>query len=156
MSARPLRPTLGEFNSIICFRAAVIGMEDALGEQGAMIALAAAGRRRGHDLCASLGLEPGMSLDAALGQMRVALGKDGTRLCNLDGIIEVEDRIRVSVSETVCMAGEPPGSTRRCSFTLGAVHGALEFLTGRKLKGKHVESPVAGDPVDVFEFTERI
>lgn len=151
-----LRPTLGEFNSIVCFRAVVEGMEDALGEQGATIALCAAGRRRGHDLCSSLGLEQQMSLEDALAKMRIALGSGGTRLCNLDSIEESGGTIRVTVSETVCMAGELQNSERRCSFTLGAVHGALEFLTGRKLKGRHTESPVRGGAHDVFEFMDRI
>lgn len=156
MSDSDLRPKLGEFNSIICFKAAVVGMEDALGPQGAKIALTSAGRRRGQDLVASLGLEPGMPLSDAVAKMGEALGPDGTKLCIIEGVEEVDEAIRVFVAETVCMAGEPMGTDRECSFTLGAVHGALEALTGRKLKGRHVESPWRGDPKDVFEFTDRI
>ena len=38
-----LRPTLGDFSSIVCFKSAVVGIEDALGEKAAAIALIAAG-----------------------------------------------------------------------------------------------------------------
>ncbi len=38
-----LRQTLGNFSSIVCFKAAIVGMEDALGERAAAIALIAAG-----------------------------------------------------------------------------------------------------------------
>ncbi|MEL6185497.1 MAG: hydrocarbon-binding protein [Myxococcota bacterium] len=153
---QPLRPTLGDFNSIVCFRAAVAGIEETLGAHAALIALSAAGRIRGRELVASLHLSTGVDLQAAARAMQAALGAEGTRLCVLESIEECGDKIRVTVSETVCMAGEAPGSERRCSFTLGAVHGALEALTGRLLKGRHTESPVAGDPADVFEFEDRI
>ena len=37
-----LRPQLGDFNSIVCFKAAVIGIEKALGDRAARVALLAA------------------------------------------------------------------------------------------------------------------
>lgn len=156
MSDGELRPSLGEWSSIVCFKAAVVEMEDALGPQGAKIALTAAGRRRGKELAESLGIELGMPLDAAVAKLGQALGPDGTRLCIVNGAEEVDGTIRVFVEETVCMAGEAQGTDRECSFTLGAVHGALEALTGRQLKARHTESPWRGDPADVFEFTDRI
>lgn len=39
------RPELGKFSSIICFKAAITGMEEALGEKATAIALIAAGRK---------------------------------------------------------------------------------------------------------------
>lgn len=152
-----LRPGLGDFNSIICFKAAVVGVEQALGKGAAKVAFTSAGRTRGHDLVKELGLSGrGEDLDAAAAAMGAALGPNGTRLCNVHRIDVDGDRIRVIVSDTVCMAGEPMGSDRECTFTLGAVHGALEELTGRKLRGKHVASPWRGDDEDVFEFVDRI
>ena len=155
-NAESLRPTLGDFNSIVCFKAAVVGIEETMGPTAAMVALTAAGRKRGKDLVASLGLTgAGADLKVAGAKLSAALGIDGTRLCNVERIDTDGEVIRVIVSDTVCMAGEPQGSDRRCSFTLGAVHGALEALTGRRLSGKHVESAWRGDPEDVFEFRDR-
>ncbi|MCB9664132.1 MAG: hydrocarbon-binding protein [Alphaproteobacteria bacterium] len=157
MQSDTLRPQLGDFNSIICFKAAVVGVEEALGERAARVALISAGRKRGVALVESLGLTgQGADLQVAAAQLGAALGVDGTRLCNVERIVQEGENIRVIVSDTVCMAGEPQGSTRECSFTLGAVHGALEALTGRKLRGKHVESRWRGDADDVFEFTSRV
>lgn len=41
---------------------------------------------------------------------------------------------------------------RKCTFTLGAVWGALEEITGKRLKGTHTESVLRGGSNDVFEF----
>lgn len=153
---RELRSSLGDFSSIVCFKSVVLGVEQALGDQAAKVALMSAGRKRGKGLVSDLGLSgKGSDLQQAAAQMSSALGQAGTRLCSIDGISEHNHVIRVVVSDTVCMAGEPQGSERRCSFTLGAVHGALEELTGRALKGAHTASRWRGDPEDVFEFTAR-
>ncbi len=37
------RPQLGNFNSIVCFKSVITGMEDALGEKATAISLIAAG-----------------------------------------------------------------------------------------------------------------
>lgn len=155
MSSESLRPNLGDFSSIVCFKAVVVGVEEALGERAARVALIAAGRKRGRDLVQSLGLSgQGGDLGVAASKMREALGTGGTRLCNIDGIRAEGPMLMVTVSDTVCMAGEPQGSARTCSFTLGAVQGALEELTGRRLKGKHATSRWRGQPEDTFEFTD--
>ena len=148
-----LRPELGEFNSIVCFKAVITGMEDSLGEKATAIALIAAGRARGKKLAQELGLDNSqISLDEAGARLSQALGKDGTRLCKIDKIIEQGDVIQVYTSETVCSAGEPQGSSRSCTFTLGAVWGAVEQVTGKRLQGKHIESVLRGSSHDIFEF----
>lgn len=148
-----LRPELGEFNSIVCFKAVITGMEDSLGEKATAIALIAAGRARGKKLAQELGLDNSqISLDEAGSKLSQALGKDGTRLCKIDKIIEQGDAIQVYTSETVCSAGEPQGSSRSCTFTLGAVWGAVEQVTGKRLQGKHTESVLRGSSHDIFEF----
>ena len=148
-----LRPELGEFNSIVCFKAVITGMEDSLGEKATAIALIAAGRARGKKLAQELGLDNSqISLDEAGARLSQALGKDGTRLCKIDKIIEQGDVIQVYTSETVCSAGEPQGSSRSCTFTLGAVWGAIEQVTGKRLQGKHIESVLRGSSHDIFEF----
>ncbi|ARV60819.1 hydrocarbon-binding protein [Nostocales cyanobacterium HT-58-2] len=150
-----LRPTLGDFSNIICFKSAVVGMEDALGEKAAAIALTAAGRSRGKRLAQELGLAgASLSLEDFAYKLRTALGLDGTRLCIINSIVTEEDVIKVYTSETFCSAGEPQGSQRKCTYTLGAVWGALEQVYGKRLQGKHTESVLRGGGYDVFEFTQ--
>lgn len=149
-----LRPGLGEFSSIVCFRACVKGVEHALGRRAAMVALRAAGRQRGKDLVASLELVgQGRDLDHAASLMRAALGPQGTKLCIVEGIRRVDDETyQVDLSETVCSAGEPQGADTELSFTFGAIHGALEALTGHRLRGKQVGSVLRGGDYDTLEF----
>ena len=150
-----LRPELGNFSSIVCFKAVITGMEDALGEKATAIALIAAGRARGKKLTQDLGLSnSNISLDNAAARLSQALGKEGTRLCKIEKIVEQGDVIKVYTKETVCSAGEEQGSSRTCTFTMGAVWGALEQLTGKRLQGKHTESVLRGGSYDVFEFTQ--
>jgi len=148
-----LRERLGDYSSIVCFKAVVVGVEDTLGMQAAGVALKAAGRMRGKALATSLGLGTDeMSLLEVTAALRKALGKDGTRLCWVDEIIEQSENFVVRLSETVCSAGEPPGSDRQLTFTLGAIHGALEVVTHRKFRGKQIGSVLRGNTHDVIEF----
>ena len=151
-----LRPELGDFSSIVCFKAVVTGVEETLGKAAARVALVSAGRKRGVNLVGSLGLTgKGNDLDTACQMIAAALGSDGTRLCNVHSIRQEGDVIRVVVSDTVCMAGEADGSDRLCTFTLGAVHGAIEYLLGKQFFAKHTESVLRGGTHDVFVFTPR-
>lgn len=129
-------------------------MEEALGEKATAIALIAAGRERGKNLAKSLGLS-NSSTDLAVitTQLNDAVGANGTHLTAVDRIVEDGDKIKVYCSETICSAGEPQGSSRMCTFTLGAVWGALSEITGKKLRGVHTESVLRGGSNDVFEFT---
>ncbi len=149
------RPVLGDFSSIACFKAAIVGMEDALGDKTTAIALTAAGRARGKHLAKDLNLiGTNPSLDEVAQKLGSALGKDGTRLCMVDKIVKDGDTVKVYTSETFCSAGEPQGSERKCTYTLGAIWGALELVLGKRLQGKHVESVLRGGTHDVFAFTE--
>ncbi|MBK1988008.1 hydrocarbon-binding protein [Sphaerospermopsis aphanizomenoides BCCUSP55] len=148
------RKELGDFNSIVCFKSAITGMEEALGEKATAIALTTAGRSRGKKLAEELGLAgSSMSLDEAANKLRVALGKEGTRLCIIEKIVAEGDIIKVYTSETFCSAGEPLNSPRKCTFTMGAVWGAIEQLIGKRLRGVQTESVLRGGTYDVFEFT---
>lgn len=148
-----LRPTLGDFSSIVCFKALVVGVEDTLGAQASNVALKAAGRMRGKALATSLGFgAKATPLADALVALRTALGKDGTRLCYVESITQEGDEYVMSLSETVCSAGEPQGSDRQLTFTLGAVHGALEVLTQARFRGKQVGSVLRGDAYDMIRF----
>ncbi|QIF04084.1 hydrocarbon-binding protein [Roseimicrobium sp. ORNL1] len=145
-----LRKNLDDFMSIICFRAAIVGMEDILGADGTAAALIAAGRKRGKDVADSLGLT-GSNPD--VGKMTETLdevfGKKGTKLCSILEMSETpEGGYLIKTEDTVCMASEAPGSTRRCTFTLGAVLGAVEAMTGKALAGTHVAKITDGSPTD--------
>lgn len=155
-----LRPELKDFNSIICFKSVVVGMEEALGNMAAAIALKSAGRQRGAALATSLGFGTNdISLADAQTALDTALGVNGTRLCAVDKIEQVAgpdgDVVRVYLRETICSAGEPQGSARELTFTLGAVHGALEVMLRRKLRGKQSGSVLRGQTHDIIDFLNR-
>jgi len=157
MSTAPLvknlRPELGDFVSIIGFRALLNGLQEALGEKAAVIAAIAAGRARGKELAESLGLasiEP--ELDKATLLMQQALGINGTKLCLIDKIESVENGYRVYCREAACAAGQAQGYTGTLTFTLGAIQGTLESMMNKRLRGKQVESVGCGGTHDVVEF----
>ena len=148
------RPNLGQFSSIICFKSVITGMEEALGEKATAIALISAGRIRGKELAKSLGLSGAtQDLSVIAAKLNEAVGANGTHLTAVDKIVQEGDLIKVYCSETVCSAGEADGSPRKCTFTMGAVWGALAEVTGKKLRGIHTESVLRGGTHDVFEFT---
>jgi predicted hydrocarbon binding protein len=146
-----VRPDLGEFSSIVCFKAVVVGVENALGEKAAAIALVSAGRDRGKQLVADLGMGQ-KTVSEACPLLKEALGVNGTKLCAIDSVVEDGDTIRVSCRETICSAGEEQGSARVLTYTMGALQGAMEQLTGKRLRGKQVESVLRGSTHDVVEF----
>jgi predicted hydrocarbon binding protein len=151
----PLRQELGDFSSIVCFKAVVVGVEEALGEKAAAIALISAGRQRGKKLAEELGLVNGaetMSLDDVTPKVSNVLGTGGTRLCIIDKIEQDGDVYKVYTRETVCSAGESAGSNRKCTFTLGAVQGFLEAFLGKRLRGTHTDSVLRGGTHDVLEY----
>lgn len=149
-----VRPTLGDFSSIICFRALVVGTEEALGAQAAGVTLKAAGRKRGKALVQSLGLSGAKPAAADItAALNKAIGLDGTRLCIVSDVAQsASGGFVVKLSETICSAGEPQGSERQLTFTLGALHGALEELYGVKLRGKQTESVLRGGQYDTITF----
>ena len=149
------RQELGDFSSIVCVKAIVTGIEEALGEKAAAITLIAAGRKRGKELAASLGLAgKGMSMDMDELQQKIndAIGKKGTRLCIVDKISFDNEAYTVNTRETICSSGEAQGSTRNCTYTLGAIQGILEACLGKRLRGKQTESVLRGGTHDVLEY----
>ncbi|MCK6519840.1 hypothetical protein L6R49_00205 [Myxococcota bacterium] len=154
-SSPQLRPVLGDFASIVCTKAIVVGVEQALGERAAHVALIAAGRARGRQLTAHLA-GTGIALADTAAILNAAIGASGTRLCIVNKVEEDGTAIRVSLSETLCSAGEPQGSPRILTFTMGAIQGAFEQLTGRQLKARQIESVLRGGAYDVLELNNRI
>ncbi len=148
------REKLGGFISIVCFKGVITGMEDALGEKATAIALTSAGRTRGKNLVTELGLAgANPSLEDLASKLDFALGENGTRLCKVDKIVDEGDKIKVYTHETVCSAGEVQGSTRKCTYSMGAVCGAIETIQGKRYRPKHTESVLRGSNHDVFEMT---
>jgi len=146
------RSELGQFSSIVCFKAIVTGAEEALGEKAAMITLIAAGRARGKQVAEQLGLAKGTALAELVPLLQQALGKDGTRLCIVDKIEQTDESIKVYCRETICSAGEPQDSPRKLTFTLGAIQGVMEAVMGNRLRGKQTESVLRGSSHDVIEY----
>ncbi len=150
------RTELGNFSSIVCVKAIVVGVEEALGEKAAAIALISAGRQRGKKLAEELGLANmggNLSLEDVQQKANYALGKDGTRLCIVEKVVQEGEVYKVYTRETVCSAGEEEGSPRQCTFTLGAIQGFLEAFLGKRLRGQHTQSVLRGDTHDVLEYT---
>ena len=148
------RQALGEFQSVVCFKAVIVGVEDTLGEDAAAVVFTRAGRVRGQQLVASLGLTgKNIPVEEMAATLDAALGKDGTKLCRVEHAKTEGDTIVIDTQETVCSAGELDGSTRKCTFTLGAIWGALEAVSGKRYLGQHTESVLRGGSSDRFVFS---
>ncbi|ELR96871.1 hypothetical protein [Gloeocapsa sp. PCC 73106] len=150
-----LRQELGSFSSIVCLKAIITGVEEALGEKAAAIAMIAAGRKRGKQLAAALklsGQSERMSLEQVTEKANEHLGKDGTRLCLIDKIVPIEEGYQVYTRETICSSGEEQGSPRTCTYTLGVLQGFLEEFLGKRLRGTQIASVLRNGTHDVLEY----
>jgi len=151
-----VREDLGDFCSIACLKAIIAGLEDILGEPLIRSNLILAGRMRGRNIIRDLGLS---NTDKPISEWSMAiseaLGKEGTRLCTVVKAEQDGDIIRVHLSETVCSAGEKPGSPRKLTFTQGVVQGAIEETMGKKLEGVQTGSVLRGQDYDIIEFSDR-
>ncbi len=156
VAQKSLRKELGHFSSVVCLKAIITGVEEALGAKAAAIAMISAGRQRGKTLAKELGLvdqEQEKSLADIQLLVNKALGKEGTRLCIVDEIIVEGGVYKVYAKETVCSFAEEEGSSRQCTYTLGAIQGILEAFLNKRLRGKQTESVLRGNDYDVLEFT---
>lgn len=148
------RPELGEMMSLICFKAAIVGVEDTLGEDGAAVVFIRAGKVRGTTVALQAGLTGTKApIETIAKAFDTVLGKTGTQLCRVVGASKNGEQIIIDCVETVCSANEPAGSTRKCTFTLGAIWGALEAVMDQRYLGEHTESVLQGAPYDRFVFT---
>jgi hypothetical protein len=148
-----IRSELGEMMSLVCFKAAIVGVEDTLGEDGAAVVFIRAGKVRGANVAHQTGLagtKP--NLEVLVNALDRVFGKTGTQLCRVVGASVNGEQIIIDTAETVCSAGEPAGSSRKCTYTLGAVWGAVEATMGRVYLGEHTESVLQGAPYDRFVF----
>ena len=148
------RGTLGDFASISSFKALIAGLEDILGSEAAGVVFIRAGRLRGQRLVEDWGVgHLQLPLEKLGHLLDAAFGHDGTRLCNVERMEASGPNIIVNLTDTICSVSEPRGSTRRCTYTLGAIWGALETLTGVRYLACQSGSILSGDPYDQFTFT---
>jgi predicted hydrocarbon binding protein len=157
MSVEPhvLREELGDFGSIIFLKSIIAGMEEALGKKTAAIAMISAGRQQGKNSAQELGLVnkgATLSLEEIREKANQILGKEGTRLCIIDKLEQDGEVYRVYAKETFCSSGEPKGSSRQCTYTLGAIQGFLEASFDKRLKGQQIASVLHGSTHDVLEY----
>ncbi len=151
-----LRQELGDFGSIIFLKSIIAGMEEAIGEKTAAIAMISADRQQGKNSVQELGLVnkgTTWSLEEIREKINQIIGKEGTRLCIIDKIEQDGETYKVYAKETFCSSGEPEGSSRRCTYTLGAIQGFLEAFLGKRLRGKQTASVLQGSSHDVMEYT---
>jgi len=147
-----LRTDLDDFMSIICFKAAIRGIEDILGKEGAAAAMIAAGRQRGRDVAEATQLTNAQPpVEGLADTLNQVFGEAGTKLCTIVGVEKREDGgFLVKTRETVCMSGEESGSDRTCTYTLGAVIGFMEAAFGASYRGEHVNRSTNGSETDDF------
>ena len=156
MNTQTLRKDLGDFNSIICFRSIVTGLEKVMGKDAARGNLIRAGRLRGVQLAQQLELSnTDKPLSEWVALVAKAIGKEGTRLCKLHGVEKIENGYRAFLSDTICSAGEEQGSDQLLSFTQGAIQGAIEEATGHRLHGVQTGSVLRGEEYDIVDFEIR-
>jgi predicted hydrocarbon binding protein len=151
-----LRPELGDYTNIVFIKTIIIGLEEALGEKTTEIALTSSGRKQGKILAQELDLVGKgvvLSVEEITQKIDQILGKQGTRLCIIDKIELGEDVYKVYTQETFCSAGEPEGSSRKCTYTLGLIQGLLEALLNHRLRGQQTGSILRGSTHDVLEYT---
>jgi len=150
------RKSLGDYSSIICIKTIVTGLEDIMGIPAARGNLVLAGRKRGKTIVTDLGLsQSSLPLQDVTNALANALGKDGTKLCSIEKIEMNEASYLVYLKDTICSAGEEPGSARQLTFTMGAIQGALEEVTGNRMTSKQIGSVLRGDDFDIVELTVR-
>jgi len=156
MNEASIRKDLGDFSSIICLKSIVIALEEIMGESAARGNLILAGRKRGRSIADNLSLS---NTDKPMAEwsamLREAIGKTGTRLCNIISIEEQNNIIQVLLSDTICSANEAPGSSRQLTFTLGVIQGAVEAITGRAFISVQTGSVLRGQDYDIIEFKDR-
>lgn len=142
------RPMLGDFMSITCFHYLRSGAEDIAGR----VPVVAAGRQRGMDLAAELGLT-NSTPDAAVLTDRLgrALGVEGTRLCLVEAVTaKPKGGYEVRIREGACTAGVQADEPH-CAFTLGVFIGAIGAITGQRMTGTESACAAMGGDTCVYQ-----
>jgi len=156
MNNSVMRKELGDYNSIVCFRAVITGLESVMGTEAARGNLIRAGCIRGLQVIQDLGLNhTDKPIDEWSALVAAAVGEKGTRLCIIERLEEKDGVYHAYLSDTICSAGEEQDSERKLSFTQGAVQGTIEGATGHRLSGVQIGSVLRGDDYDIVEYKIR-
>ena len=142
------RPILGDFMSITCFHFLRVGAEDIAGR----VPIVAAGRERGSNVAAELGLA-GATKDPAVirEKLAAALGADGTRLCIVEAItVKPNGGYEVQISEGACTAGVTD-TEPHCAYTMGVFVGALGTITDQRMRGSETTCSAMGGPRCIYQ-----
>ena len=146
--AEVLRPTLGSYMSIECFRFLRFGAEDTAGRA----LIVSSGKQRGHSLSDILGGLSANDTAAITQRLSDVLGVDGTRLCLVHDVSKTDDGFTVRISESACASGlkadEPV-----CAYSLGVFIGALEVITGTRIHGRETECTATGYDQCLYTMT---
>ncbi|EFO80756.1 hypothetical protein OSCT_1377 [Oscillochloris trichoides DG-6] len=144
------RQTLGPFMNLVCFQYLRNNTEDVAGRAP----IIAAGRNRGYDVVASLGLVGKMSDPTEIkDELNSVLGADGTRLCIVQQVSPLPDGgYEVHIVESACTANQQAGEPL-CAFTLGVFIGAIHALTGVRMTGKELQCQACGAPQCIYQIT---
>ncbi len=150
------RGALGDFISIAWFQGMLRGIEDVLGEQAAGVVVTRAGRLRGHALVDDWGVgHLNLPIEKLKYLLDAALGQSGTRLCLVKEIEERGEQIIVTVAETIGTSGPLPLDYSNSAYTLGAMWGALESLTGEVYKAEQWPFPAQEGRTTEKSSTEK-
>lgn len=143
------RPTLGPMMSLTCFQYLRIGAEE-VADRAPVVS---AGRKRGAELVAELGLQGSTTDPATIHTLLdTALGVNGTRLCLIKGVAATPDGgYEVRLTEGACTAGQS-STEPLCAFTLGVFVGAIQALTGKTLRGRETACCACGAPECVYRL----
>ena len=156
MSTETLREDMTDFSSIICLKAIITGLEKIMGAQAARGNLIRAGIIRGREIAKKLGIsQTDAPIEQWISLAREAVGRSGTRLCDIKNTEEENGTIRIFLKDTICSAGEELGSSRELSFTQGAIQGLAEEALGKRFVSKQIGSVLRGQEYDIVELTPR-
>lgn len=142
-----IRPTLGAYMSIECFRYLRFGAEDTAGRA----LIVSAGKQRGHslkDVLKGVNSEDVSQLKATLAKL---LGVDGTRLCMVDDVTKTATGYEVRVSESACCYGVK-SDENVCAYTLGVFSGVMEVVSGKRIAGQETECAATGHEQCVYKL----
>jgi predicted hydrocarbon binding protein len=149
VSPNEVRPTLGSYISLSCFRYMQAAAEEVCGN---MLPITA-GRERGRSLYfeylgGGLDLKTSLRLKTAIGEL---LGANGMRLCLLQDVKRTVNGYLFYVQEAADCAGiehdEP-----FCTYTLGVFVGLVEGMTGRRAEGIELECAAMGSHECIYRI----
>lgn len=143
------RTELGNEVNVICFQYLCHIVSDLAGRSP----IIAASRARGYDAMEAAGFL-GNTRDGAVmcENLNSVLGPEGTRLCLIHNVINKPNGgYTVELVECACSYGQT-SIEPACSYTLGVIIGAIQALTGIKMRGYETECQACGADTCIYEI----